>query len=237
MRSSKKDVGLPKAIRIAPFRQRAAVFFKRGRPPLATFVGNSDEVRTAQAKRLWCDIGVARELGFSSFEAYLATIPEIPEALLKHDPGFPLRVLVETRVGLKRLCGLGGVVFPGCDETFVEHDERHREFAQPTWILVQDGRKNRNRAVRDCRKSFAKDELGLTVLQGVCTYLHHPQAVTEMTRVDSHVMDLSGSLPRGDRGGAAFLGLWGGQPELHWYWGDRARPQFGSASRRECKVL
>lgn len=198
--------------------------------------GKTDDIRTAQAKRLW-DIGVGRELGEPSFEAYLATLPEIPAALVSDDADYPLLVLVETRVGLKRLCSLGIIEFSGDDETFVEYDERHREFVQPTWIRVQDGRKNRNRAVRDCRTSFAKDERGLTALQGVCTYLHHPQAVTDTDREGGHVTDLSGSVRRVGRGYAAYLRVWRGRAKLDWGFGDGAPPEYGSASRRECKVL
>jgi hypothetical protein len=198
--------------------------------------GKSDDIRHAQAKRLW-DLGVGRELGLPSFEACLAGIPEIPAGLLQDDPEFPLLVLVETRIGLKKLCDLGGIAFDGNDDTFVAYDDRHREFTQPTWIRIQDGRKNRNRSVRDCRTSYGKSELGLSALQGVCSYLHHPQAVTEATQKDGHVMDLSGSVLRVVRARAAYLKLWYGQPKLHWRFDVSARPKFGSASRRECKAL
>lgn len=198
--------------------------------------GKTDDVRTAQAKRLW-DIRVGRELGFSSFDAYLATIPEIHEMIGMVDADYPLLVLVEPRLGLKRLCGLGNIDFSGDDRTFVEYDERHCEFEEPTWIRVQDGRNNRNRSVRDCRKSFAKRELGLTALQGVCAFILHPEVVTDTDRADGHVLDLSGSIRRGNRDGAACLRMWRGRAELVWVFGDHASPECGSASRRERKAL
>lgn len=203
--------------------------------------GKSDDIRTAQAKRLW-DLGIGHRYvdhfvglrhGFRSFEDYLAAIPEIPAELLKHDSEFWLLVLVEPRIGLKRLCNLGGITFDGDGATFVEYDRRHYEFLYPTWIRIQDGRKNQNRSVRDCRKSFGKRELGLTALQGVCAYLQHPQVVSEATTESAHIMDLSGSAHRDNPDAAAFLKVWSGQPNLQWGRDGDALPYYGSASRRE----
>jgi hypothetical protein len=194
--------------------------------------GKSDDIRVAQAKRYW-DLGVGRELDFPSFKAYLASIPEIPEALKAADASYPNLVLVETRIGLKRLCDLGNIAFEGNDETFVAYDDRHAEFTQPTWIRIQDGRKNRNRSVKDCRKTFAIDELGLTALQGVCSYLQHSTVVTDLNLSDGHVMDLSGSVPRDDRGCAAYLIAHEGRAVLYWNWCGSANLKDGSASRRE----
>lgn len=201
----------------------------------------TEDVRIRQAVRFW-DIGVGylklsqREC-FSTFEAYLATIPHVPAELLQQDEDFPLLVLVEPRVGLRRLCELGEIEFSGDDNTLVAYDERHREFVGPTWIRVQDGRKNRGCAVRDCRTSFAQDEIGLTALQGVCTYLQHPQSVADADREDGHVMDLSGSVRRAHRDLAAFLKAWKSRAKLHWHFHGYAYPKYGSASRRERKAL
>lgn len=192
--------------------------------------------RNIEAKRFW-DIGVGRELGLSSFEAYLATIPQAPAELVLDDADYPLLVLVEPRVGLKRLCSLGGIEFSGDGETFVQYDQWHHEFVQPSWIRVQDGRKNRNRAARNCRVTFAEDELGLTALQGVCTYLHHPDAVTDTDREDGHAMSLSGSVHRDNHVRVASLKLWRGGAKLRWDFDGHAVPKYGSASRREYKSL
>ena len=193
-------------------------------------------IRTAQAKRFW-DMGVGRKLGKTSFAAYLTDIPKVPADPLTDDTAYPYFILAEPRLGLKRLCELGGVVFDGNDETFIAYDKAHREFTQPTWIRIQDGRKNRNRTVRDCRKSFGKDERGLTALQGVCAYLQHPTVLSEATQADAHVMDLSGSVRRDGRADAASLELWDGQPELLCHWDGIALPLCGAASRRDCKAL
>jgi hypothetical protein len=195
--------------------------------------GKFDDIREVQAKRYW-DLGVGRELGFSSFEAYLASIPQLPTAFNVDNTEFPIRVLVETRIGLKRLCEIGNIAFEGNDETFIAYDERYSEFKQPTWIRIQDGRKNRNRSVKDCRKNFAKYERGLTALRGVCAYLQHAEVVSEWTKDGAHVMDLSGSVLSEIRGFAAFLGVDEGRAKLYWHWLDFARSKYGSASSREC---
>ena len=190
------------------------------------------DIRLAQAQR-YRHLGVDTSLGFTSFEDYLASIPEIPAALLADDPEFSLLVLVETRLGLKKLCDLGDIAFNGGgDDTFIAYDDRHCELTVPTWIRVQDGRRNRNRSGRDYRKTFGQGELGLTALQGVCAYLQHPQVVSEASQNGAHTMNLLGSVYRGDRADAACLGLWSDRPELIWDFDGYAYWHYGPASRR-----
>ena len=193
------------------------------------------DIRVAQAKRLW-DLGVGRELGSADFAAYLAGVPEIPAGLIENDAAFPLLVLVEPRLGLKRLCELGGIFFRGDDDEtfFVAYDKAHTESNHPIWIRIQDGRRNRNRPILDCRNSFSKGERGLTALQGVCAYLQHPTVLSDTTQDDAHVMDLAGSVRRDVRDFAACLKLCNGQPSLRWSWDVSAHPMIGSASRRDC---
>jgi len=144
--------------------------------------GNTKGIRVAQAKRYW-DLGVGREFCFASFSDYLGLIPEVPEPLNCVDAAFPILLLVEPRLGLKELCDLAGVGFDGNNRTFVAYDRHHYEFSVPTWIRVQDGWHYRNRAVRDCRKSFGQGEVGLTALQGVCLYVQHPELWVEPERL------------------------------------------------------
>ncbi|MFH2136421.1 MAG: hypothetical protein ABII19_02200 [Patescibacteria group bacterium] len=193
--------------------------------------GKTDDPRVAQAKRYF-DLGVGRELGIQDFSVYLGTIPEIPEALKADDSEFPRLVLVEPRIGLARLCRLGGIAFEGDDKTFVPWSDECRDSATPIWIRVQDGRRNRNRSVSDCRRNFAAGELGLIALQGITAYLQHSEVVTDLNCNDGHVMDLPGSVLR-DRVHAAYLRVNGGQAELNWDWSGNASPDYGSASCRK----
>jgi len=62
------------------------------------------DVRNVQARKLW-DLGLGKELGFGSFEEYLATIP-----IIKPSMGDPEKLmLVDRRVSLERVCEILGV--------------------------------------------------------------------------------------------------------------------------------
>lgn len=185
------------------------------------------QIRMTQVIRLW-DLGVGRVAGNPDFEEYVATIPHIPTELLDDDKAFPFLVLVEPRIGFMRLCNLGGIQFDGDDKTCVAYDRHHVEFKQPTWIRIQDGRKNQGRSVKECRKDFTKHELGLTALQGVCAYLQHPTVVT-----GAHAMDLPGFVRREVRDRIACLWVGKDGTELGWDQDGRTAPEFGSASRRK----
>lgn len=201
--------------------------------------GRYDDIRMDQAHKHWeCGLwNIPTRTDFRTFRNYLESIPEIDAELLKDDPEFPLIVLVEPRLGLKLLCdiarpGLSGIAFDGDDMTFDAYDKRHAEFTKPTWIRVQDGRKNHNRSDRDCRASFGKNELGLTALQGVCTYIQYPQVVGKAGKDDTHVMRLPGSDHSVYHGNAPHLFVSDGRPKLSWNQNDDHDPVCGSASRR-----
>jgi hypothetical protein len=193
--------------------------------------GKFTDIRKVQAKRFW-DLGVGSALNLPSFDAYLATIPEIPAELLADDGAYPLIVLVESRIGLKRLCDLGNVEFDGDDDTFVACSDKYVEFANPTWIRIQDGRKNRNRSALECRRSFAKHECGLTALQGVCAYLQHPSVLSDFNCDGGHGLDLSGSVVRRNRGWIADFRLTSGGARIARNPEGAMHPKFGTATRR-----
>ncbi len=200
-------------------------------------VGSADDLRIIQAKRYW-DMGVGRVLGKKSFKEFLDAIPGVPVALRAGDQRFPYLVLVEPRIGLAELCKVGNIGFAGDDQTFVPYDARHADASCPSWIRIQDGRKNRNRRPSECHESFVKDELGLTALQGICTYLQDSAVVTDLKHgPGGHAMDLPGSFYRGSRVGYACLGIEDGQAKLSWSMNGLACSRFGSASRREYEAL
>lgn len=192
----------------------------------------SDDLRIVRAKRLF-DLGVGRELNLTRFENYLATIPGVPEALLREDRHFPHLILVEPRIGLTNLCALGNFVFSGDDKTFVPWNEAYANPTSPVWIRMRDGRKNRNRNPSACRTSFYLDEFGLTALEGVCSYLEVPSVVEEMEdNPNAFAMVLLGSVLGTDRKEMASLFVKSGQPMMYWHWEDGASPEWGSASKK-----
>lgn len=191
--------------------------------------GKSNDLREIQAKRLW-DLGVGHELDFPSFEKYLATIPKIPPTVHLYDGLFIFLILVEPRLPLKMICALANVDFGGGDKTtFIN---MQRDEVSPYWIRVQNGCKNRNRSVEDCRRNFTRDELGLTALEGVAAYVHHPEVVADLTQRDGHAMYLPGSMLRAEHQNTACLSVNGGRARLDWHWDGVALPDHGSASRR-----
>jgi hypothetical protein len=207
---------------------------KRGEPGLRTEIQalimrlqsggvgtKSDDPRITQAKRLW-DKGFGEKL-----DSFLASIPEIPETLKPHDERFPLLVLVVARLGITKSCRLAGLKYNGATPPFEDFDPKKARTAQVYWMRCQDGRRNRGKSVKACRDSFAKDELGLTTMEGVALYVQNPEVIRE------HYLDLPSSVSDVGPGGSACLGYWGGEPELYWARRDDEISYYGSASRRE----
>lgn len=179
----------------------------------------TDDPREAQANLLY-NWGFG---GNCSFAAFLATIPEIPEALKADNARFPELVLVDTRLPISKICKLLGIEFSGNDETYVDFDPKMAKTDKVYWIRVQDGYKNIGKSVRTCRESFAEDEVGLSVYEGLALFVQNPKGLK------GRVVDLPGSVYRGDRGAAAYL-ING--PVLS-FRDCSADPGCGSASRKK----
>ena len=185
----------------------------------------TDDPRQAQAKRLW-DKGFGREQGFDMFDAYLATIPVVPEAF-KADERFPELVLVDARLPITKACELLGVDFSGDNQTYVDFDPKQAKSNKVYWILCQDGRKNYGKSVKSCRQSFAADEVGLSAYQGLAIFAQNPEGLK------GRAMDLPGSVRRDGRDDAAFLVCFFDRPRLSWCFDDDEDPVYGTGSRRE----
>jgi hypothetical protein len=194
----------------------------------------SDDPRLIQAKRLW-DKGWGRELGLDNFEAYLATIPEIPEFLLEDDPELPLLFLADPRLGLARSCQLLGVwyaEFEYSDESAEPWDAHHCDPVEPFWFRCHNGRPNRGRKPKDCRAECRGNRLAGTAMVGLMAYIHKSDIVKE----GKWTIDLPGSVSRRDRGCCAYLKVWNGRAGLFLYGvAGVAVPDCGSlVFRREC---
>ncbi|TSC71521.1 MAG: hypothetical protein G01um101438_1048, partial [Parcubacteria group bacterium Gr01-1014_38] len=81
-------------------------------------------------------------------------------------------------------------------------------------------------------KGFQPPEVSLEALGGLFLFAQDPTVIGGEGGA-WHVMDLPGSVLRGDPGRCAFLRMWDDGPRLNWRWGGSAYPRFGSASRWE----
>jgi hypothetical protein len=200
----------------------------------------TNDPRVRQAKVLW-DKGWGRELGMTSFGAYLASIPAIPERPTGCPAHLNRLVLWDVRPllpkgkekqppSLVKACHLLSLQFPGNDTTLVQHAATPVITTPVRWLWCQDGRMHRNRTPSDCRRHFVRPEVGAEALTGLFLFAQDPRVIGGS---DDHVMDLPGSVHRGLPSRCACLGVWGGRPRLSWAWFGGARPLYGSASRWE----
>lgn len=131
---------------------------------------DTNDVRVIQAKVLF-DKGLGDDLGF---DAYLATIPEIPETLLADDPNLPLLRLVDPRLGLVKTCKLFGIKFEEfgySDADAVACDARHEMPNTPFWVRAHDGRKNRNRKPNVCRDKCKDKLFAMTAMVAIMVWV------------------------------------------------------------------
>jgi len=230
---------------VSKLREIERARIKRGEPGLRTEIQalimrlqsggvgpKSDDPREVQAKRLW-DKGFGRDVDseayayIDDFDSYLRSIPEIPESLTAHDDRFPEIILVDARLGIVKICEILDIEYDGTDQTFEDFDPKKARTEKVYWIRLQDGKKNRNKSVRTCRSEFAKDELGLTVHEGLARFAQNPESFR------SFALDLAGSVYRDDRDYAAYLNWFNDRPLLYWYFDENENSHCGSGSRRE----
>lgn len=186
----------------------------------------SDDPREVQAKRLW-DKGFGRELRFGSFEGYLKSIPEIPEALKADSDRFPELVLVDARLGHEKTCKILGVDFDSNGHSFKDCDLMKARTEEVYWIRAQDGRKNSGKSIQTCHKQFVDGEIGLTVHEGLALFAQNPEGLR------GRAMDLFGSVHSKNRSCAACMHWFFERPKLDWGWGVIGGLYYGSASRTE----
>ncbi|MCI0479724.1 hypothetical protein L0Y59_04215 [Candidatus Uhrbacteria bacterium] len=207
---------------------------RRGRPGIAPElercldslapVRSPEDVFARQSAALW-KARIGQRFGYRSLSEYRASLPTLRPAPEDVVARFPIPLLVEARIGLVQACRLAGLLYDGDDRTLVPQGKRVSRSPSAYWIRVQDGRQNRGRSARECRKRFGRDEIGLTAIEGVALYVQHPDIL------DRFFVDLPGSVHHRNRDSEAFLGEWDGIPGLYWAWNDHAHPECGSASR------
>jgi len=186
----------------------------------------TDDPREAQAKKLW-DKGFGRELGIESFDAYLATIPGIPEYLTEDETvhvWYPELVLVDARLDIEKICELLGII-PDFNQTFEDFDPKKARTEKVYWVRLQDGKLNRNKSVQTCREKFKKYELGLTLHEGLAFFAQNPGAFLNWA------MAITGSVNRSNRNRAAQLSWFHDRPKLFDHNDGREVPDAGSGYR------
>jgi len=180
--------------------------------------------RIAQAKTLW-NKGFGR--AFDSFDAYLATIPDVPEELRPHDERFQYLILVDARLGLKKSCELAGGKSHE-DEQSLRHFGPART-SEVYWMRCLSGRCNRGKSARRCYIRCSEEcpgGMGLTAIEGVALYIQNPDVIegyyinliASHTHVGSNV---------------AVLGRWRDGLSLSYRNEYDEHPDFGSAYRRK----
>ncbi|HBR80838.1 MAG: hypothetical protein UX09_C0020G0005 [Candidatus Uhrbacteria bacterium GW2011_GWE2_45_35] len=197
----------------------------------------ASQLRRAQARILF-------ERGFNqgvrgttakTLAQYLRAIPPVPDFLFADDLELPLLFLADPRLGITKSCGLLGIKYLGFDyddQSVEPWDDRHRDPAGPFWFRCHDGRPNHKCKPEDCRDECVGNRLAGTAMTGIMAYVQKPDIVKE----GEHIIDLPGSVDRGDRADCACLEVWGGRSRLSlgrcsWV----AGPSCGSlVLRREC---
>lgn len=162
----------------------------------------------------------AKELGLTE-EEYTATLPKFVPQPEQFKGRFDVPIIVETRVPLKRMLELAGIV------TYFDVDSikdwKEGKFATPKTpytVWVNDGTSNRNKSVKTVRESLKADERGANTHEATALYLKDPKIL------DKYYLDILGS--QVGSGSAPYLARWDGQPELHRHFVAHGDPHYGS---------
>ncbi len=186
-------------------------------------------IRRTQAARLW-ELGIGRALGFSTFEAYVATIPFPSQAApLPHAPHL---ILVDERLSWIDLCTLMNIQIKMDEPLNIETDSdsmqvllHKKEGLLPRWILCNDGHTRRGLNPRDAETTFAPYETSLTVNEGLFL------CAQRSTLLEEGYLDCSATAHPDHPHSVACLGMWNGQLGLRWRWNDQAHEDCGTGSR------
>lgn len=193
----------------------------------------SDNPRVAQAKRLY-DKGFCWGTDIDTFDAYLDTIPEIPEELKEDRERFPLLTLVDGRPGIVKTCEILRVRY-GCAEGRFQRRYGMIERAEVYWMRAQAGLKNKGKLPQTCREEFAVDETGLVVIEGLAILAQYRDTLRDMIPCDGGVrwaLDLCDSMGCTDSLITPYI-FWDNDRPVLDGGSEHARPHHGSGSRRK----
>lgn len=131
--------------------------------------------RMIQAKVLFWK-GFAKDLGFLSFEEYLATIPQVPDCPESWKNRFKYPVLVDARMSLAKACALLGI---SCRADDVIDAYQASETLDVYWIWCYDGVRIHGTKTGGAATYFLDNEtdVGLSVLEGIAFYAQFPEVL------------------------------------------------------------
>ena len=163
----------------------------------------------------------AEELKFGTHEAYIASLPKFEPQPEQFKRRFDIPVIVETRVPLKRMLKLAGIVTYFDVDSIKDWDEgEFKTPSTPYTAWVNDGTSNLNKSVKAVRESLKSDERGANIYEVIVLYLRDPKILNH------HYLDVPGS--RVDSDDAPSLHRWVGRPGLYRSFVDVALPRYGS---------
>jgi len=161
-----------------------------------------DPAHLHQVQVLW-DKGFGRALGMTSFQEYLATIPEVPKA----PPIEYLNrlILVDRRLGFRDGCWSVGLFTSERNSTFISHDlmvEKKLKDVYWMWCQIRHPYdffglevNGPNRGPNDYRRLFKQHprgrEVGLDVIEFAALYAQDPSVVG--TKEEPKIVDILNS--------------------------------------------
>ncbi len=182
-----------------------------------------EDVRASQARALWKK-GWGRALGFATFEAYLASTPEVPAYLSVEDSAFPSLVLVDGRLSVLQASHLLGVVVNGNRTTASIPLMQDRRGVY--WMRCQNGERFIGWSMDAAKQAGGSGEAGLDAAEGLAVLAQ------DSSLPRRHHLDLPNTPHPDWYPNGACLGLWNGKLELRWRRTDIADPRCGTGTKR-----
>lgn len=191
---------------------------------------NIGDIRIAQARILW-NLGWGIELGYTSFEDFLATVPGLPKWPDEYKTHFDQAILVYApdKLSLVTACHLTGISVARNVDNVVPYYS-FQEKREVYWIYCQSGRRHCRKSAQYCRKSCAKFEIGLSAFEGVSLFAQDRSVLCGKSRGEP--LGLPGSTRENHSNQVAYLRIDRDKsPMLFFDQGRHALDDLGSATR------
>jgi hypothetical protein len=161
-----------------------------------------EEIRHQQVWKVWSNNLLPEDMLGISREEFLWQVPQIPP-----QPRYGLLNIPLLVIDMKpsRLCHQLGVGMVAEDDLFVTHPRYARTvpYATGWWAWVHDGFTRRGLPPLSSRQRLGRDEVPLTVVEGLSLHAQHPYIVNR-----GFFLDLAASTLANDSRQVACLGKW-----------------------------